>query len=168
MRLRAPGAEIEVRAQPGSNPGHHDRVCAGIPRWPPARRTPDVPRQDLGSLIAELAQQPARPGRDPEGEVPAAVLTELQLGDPGQKLIEDSLTTRSYFWQCTSAAAALARASSPAQTQQNPQEQEGPANGHAGAVGGIERYRHSVACIDMRTRHAILPWRTLAVGTRTM
>src|SRR5215469_3378111 len=99
MRLRAPGAEIEVRAQPGSNPGHHDRVCAGIPRWPPARRTPDVPRQDLGSLIAELAQQPARPGRDPEGEVPAAVLTELQLGDPGQKLIEDSLTTRSYFWQ---------------------------------------------------------------------
>lgn len=121
-----------MRAQPGSNLGHHDRIRAGIPRGLPACSATDVPGQDLGCLIAELAKQPARPGGDPEGEDPAAMLTGLQLADHGQKLINDSLAPRPNFWQCTPAAAALTHTSSPAQTRQHPQSRKTPASGHAG------------------------------------
>jgi hypothetical protein len=84
-----------VHPQPGRNPGHHDRVRARIPDGLPARRAPNVPGQHLGRPIAELAQQPPRPGSDPEGEVPAAVLTGRQFADRGQKLINYRLTPRS-------------------------------------------------------------------------
>jgi hypothetical protein len=72
-----------VRARPASDPGHHDRILAGIPGWLPARRAPDVPGQDLSCLIAEVTQQHAGTGGDSQGEVPASVLAELQLGNPG-------------------------------------------------------------------------------------
>jgi hypothetical protein len=81
--LGARGAEIEVGVQPGGGPGHYHRVRAGISGWLPARRAPELPGQDLGRLIAEVAQQHARASGDPEGEVSAGVLAELQAGDPG-------------------------------------------------------------------------------------
>jgi hypothetical protein len=58
-------------------------MTVGGPRGPRlAVRTPrpDVVGQDLGGLIAELAKQHARAGRNPEREVPISVLAELQLG----------------------------------------------------------------------------------------
>jgi hypothetical protein len=99
IRLNAERAEIEVGAKPGSHPGHHDRVRAGIPGRMPAGRTPDVPGQDLGGLIVEVTAT-CRAGSDPEGEVRATVLAVLQLGDSCQQLMDDSLNTRSCFWQC--------------------------------------------------------------------
>jgi hypothetical protein len=102
---------------PASGPSHRDRIPAGIPGRLPARRAPDVTGQDLGSLIAEVAQQHVGAGSDSEGEVPAVVLAELQVGDPFQKLINHILGARSHFRECLSAFAALTLVSSSAQTK---------------------------------------------------
>jgi hypothetical protein len=104
-----------VGAKPGSDPGHHGGVLAGIPGWLSTRRAPDVPGQDLGCLIIEVTKKHAGAAGDPEGEVPAGVLAVLQFGDLCQKLIDDSLAARSHCWQWLPAVAALAHVSSPAQ-----------------------------------------------------
>jgi hypothetical protein len=108
---------------PASGPSHRDRIPAGIPGRLPARRAPDVTGQDLGSLIAEVAQQHVGAGSDSEGEVPAVVLAELQVGDPFQKLINHILGARSHFRGMPVGL----RCSHPRQQfssdQENPQEQ---------------------------------------------
>ena len=68
-------------------------------------------------MIAEVAQDHAGARSDPEGEVPAAVLAELQRGDRGQKLIDDGLAARPYSRQCLTAVTALGHTSSPARTR---------------------------------------------------
>lgn len=89
----ARGAEIEVGTPPCGGPGYDDRVSAGLS----ARRAPDVLGQDLGSLLAGVAQQDGGAGGDPEDEVPAGMLAELQVGDPWQKLIDHHLAARPHL-----------------------------------------------------------------------
>ena len=124
----------------GGDPGHHDRVHAGILRWLPARRAPDVPGQHLGCLIAKVTQQHAGAGSDPEGEVRATMLAVLQLGDRRQELINDSLAARPYCRQRLLAVTARTHASSPAQTTKIHKGSgiPSPRSGHESALGGAQ------------------------------
>lgn len=87
IQLSADRAQIEAGAKPRSDPGHHDRIRIGIPGWLSARRAPFVPGRDLGCLRAELAQQHAGAGGDPEGEVLRRVLAEFKLGYPREQAL---------------------------------------------------------------------------------